>query len=80
MKTIIYSIPTLNGFIAIKDEKSYEFISDNSWKRYIKTLKEAGVFIMGKRTYEASLKTGAFPYNCLNIVMTKEKIDFQIIK
>lgn len=32
------------------------------------------MFIMG-RTYEASLRTGEFPYDCLNVVMTKRKIE-----
>lgn len=75
MKVIIYSIPTVNGLIAREDEQNYNFISESSWEFYLKTLKEAGVFIMGRRTYEASLKTGAFPYECLNVVMTKQKIE-----
>lgn len=74
MKVIIYSIPTVNGLIAEENEKDYSFISDSSWDNYLKKLKRAGVFIMGKRTYEASFKTGAFPYDCLNVVMTKQKI------
>lgn len=75
MKIIIYSVPTINGLIAMKDEKDYSFISDNAWDSYLKALKESGVFVMGRRTYEASLRTGAFPYDCLNIVMTKQKIE-----
>src|SRR3989344_9002384 len=75
MKIIIYSVPTINGLIAMEDEKDYRFISDNAWDSYLKALKEAGVFIMGRRTYEASLRTDAFPYDCLNVVMTKQKIE-----
>ena len=75
MKVIIYSIPTINGLIAMENENDYSFISDSDWEFYLKTLKEVGVFIMGRRTYEASLKTGAFPYDCLNLVMTKQKIE-----
>ncbi len=74
MKVIIYSICTANGLIAMKDEKDYSFISDKSWKSYLKEIKKAGAFIMGRRTYEVSLKTGAFPYDCLNVVMTRRKI------
>lgn len=75
MKVIIYSIPTINGLIAMEDEKDYSFISDKSWEFYLKEIKKAGVFIIGRRTYQVSLKTGAFPYDCLNVVMTKQKIE-----
>ncbi len=75
MHVIIYSIPTVNGLIAMDGEKDYSFISDSSWKRYLKALKEVGVFVMGRRTYEVSLRTGAFPYpGCFNVVITHRKI------
>lgn len=70
MKVIIYSASTINGLIAKKDESDYSFISDKAWEFYLKTLKEVGAFIMGRRTYEVSLRTGVFPYDCLNVVMT----------
>ncbi len=74
MKVIIYSIPTVNGLIAMEEEKDYGFISNNSWDLYLETLKNMGVFVMGGRTYEVSLGTGAFPYpDCLNVVMTSKK-------
>lgn len=76
MHVIIYSIPTVNGLIAMEGEKDYSFISDRSWENYLKTLKDIGVFVMGRRTYEASLRTGAFPYpDCLNVVATRQKIE-----
>ncbi|MBI2542771.1 MAG: dihydrofolate reductase family protein [Candidatus Aenigmarchaeota archaeon] len=75
MKVIIYSIPTVNGLISMEDEQDYSFISDKSWEFYLKEIKKVGVFIMGRRTYEVSLRTGAFPYDCLNVVMTKRKIE-----
>lgn len=75
MKVIVYSIPTVNGLIAMEDEMDYSFISDKSWEFYLKEIKKTGVFIMGRRTYEVSLRTGAFPYDCLNVVMTKLKIE-----
>lgn len=78
MKVIIYFIQTLNGLIAMEGENDYSFISDNAWDFYLKTLKEIGVFIIGRRTYEVSLKTGAFPYNCLNVVMTNKKYASEI--
>lgn len=68
-------MPTLNGIIAKSGEKDYGFISDKSWELYLKELKDAGVFVMGRKTYEASLRSGAFPYDCLNVVMTKQKIE-----
>ncbi len=74
MKVIIYSVPTVNGFIAKEDELDYSFISDNDWKLYLDILKQAGVFVMGRRTYEVSLRTSAFPYDCFNVVMTSQKI------
>jgi len=75
MKVIIYSIPTVNGLIAMQDEKDYSFISDMAWEFYLKEIKKVGVFVIGRRTYEASLRTGAFPYDCLNVVMTKQEIE-----
>ncbi len=75
MDVVIYSIPTANGLIAMHGEKDYSFISESNWKSYLKTLKDAGVFIMGRRTYEVSLRTGAFPYpDCFNIVVTHRKV------
>lgn len=74
-KVIIYSIPTINGLIAKEEEIDYSFISDGDWELYLKALKEAGVFVMGRRTYEVCLRTGAFPYDCLNVVMTRQKIE-----
>lgn len=74
MKVVIYAVPTLNGMIAKSNETDYSFISDKSWALYLKELKTSGVFVMGRRTYEASLRSGAFPYDCLNVVMTKKHI------
>jgi len=63
----------MNGLIAMEEEKDYSFISDNSWDLYLETLKNVGVFVIGGRTYEVSLRTGAFPYpDCLNVVMTSK--------
>lgn len=75
MKVILYAVPTLNGMIAKATEKDYSFISDKSWNRYLQELKSAGVFVMGRRTYEASLRSGAFPYDCVNVVMTKKNLE-----
>ena len=75
MKVIIYSIPTINGLIAMEGENDYSFISDEDWNCYLSSLKEVGVFIIGRGTYEASLGTGAFPYDCFNVVMTKQEIE-----
>lgn len=64
----------MNGLIAMDEEKDYSFISDIAWNAYLDALENAGVFIMGGRTYEVSLRTGAFPYKgCLNVVMTSKK-------
>ena len=75
MKVIVYSIPTVNGLIAKEGEQDYSFISEGDWALYLQALKEAGAFIMGRHTYEVSLRTGAFPYPCLNVVMTRQKIE-----
>ena len=75
MKVTIYSIPSANGLIAPTKEDDYGFITDQAWALYLKTLKKAGVFVMGRKTYEVSLRTGAFPYDCFNVVMTKQKFE-----
>ncbi|MBI4214864.1 dihydrofolate reductase family protein [archaeon] len=76
MKVIVYSIPTVNGLIAKEGEQDYSFISEDDWALYLRALKEAGAFVMGRHTYEVSLRTGAFPYpNCLNVVMTRQKTE-----
>ena len=77
MKVIAYFIPTLNGFIAWGDEKDYGFISDADWGLYTAELKKTGVYVMGRRTFAACARTGAFPFDCLNVVMTSQKIENQ---
>ncbi|MCL4375733.1 dihydrofolate reductase family protein [Candidatus Marsarchaeota archaeon] len=73
MKTIMYLAMTLNGKIA-DGRGSIGFSSDNEWNLFQEEMGKWGNIIMGRRTFEVSLKAGVFPYNGLNIVMTKEKI------
>lgn len=75
MKVIVYSVPTVNSVIAMEDESNYDFISESAWKQYLKAVKDAKAYVMGGRTYEKSLESGAFPYDCLNVVMTHKKVE-----
>ncbi|MDP1722447.1 MAG: dihydrofolate reductase family protein [Candidatus Gottesmanbacteria bacterium] len=68
--TLLMAI-TINGFVAGQDD-------DTEWVKDIDALykmtAEAGVAIMGKRTYDECVKYNAFPYKgALNIVMTHDK-------
>lgn len=62
---------TVNGFVAGVDD-------DTEWVKNIDVLYkmtvEAGIAIMGRRTYDECVKYNAFPYKgALNIVMTHDK-------
>lgn len=65
---------TANGLIAKEDDDVW-FVSKNSWKSFEKLMKKCGNMIIGRRTYEISVKDGTFPYSCFNVVMTKQKIE-----
>jgi dihydrofolate reductase len=42
---------TINGFIA-KENDDTSFVSENSWKEYLKMVEESDCIIVGRRTYE----------------------------
>jgi dihydrofolate reductase len=73
MKTILYMAITPNGFIAgEKDDTSW--VSKADWVEFVRTAKNIGNVILGKRTYDVLMKEKLFPIpGCLNIVMTSEK-------
>ncbi len=73
MKVILYMAITPNGLIAKPDDDT-GFVSDLEWRGFLKMMEKAGNNVMGRRTFEVSLKDGRFPYNVLNVVMTHKKL------
>lgn len=73
MKVVLYMAITANSMIAKEDDDT-SFVSDAEWDSFTKVLKQAGNYVMGRRTYEESVNADVFPYDCLNVVMTKQKI------
>ncbi|MEM3781627.1 MAG: dihydrofolate reductase [Candidatus Micrarchaeaceae archaeon] len=69
----MYAAITPNGMIA-KSGDRLDFITSTEWQGILKKAYDTGNCIMGRRAYEALLRKGKFPYNCLNVVMTKKKI------
>lgn len=70
MKTTLLMAMTVNGFVTGPHD-------DTEWVKDIDALYkmtvDAGIAIMGKRTYEECVKYNAFPYKgALNIVMTHD--------
>ncbi|MGC8676469.1 MAG: dihydrofolate reductase family protein [Candidatus Micrarchaeia archaeon] len=72
MKVTMYAAATPNGMIAGAGD-DLGFITQTEWQGIMKKAYDVGNCIMGRRAYEVLLKRGKFPYNCLNIVMTKKK-------
>lgn len=71
MKTTLIMAMTVNGFVAGPND-------DTNWIKNIDDLYnmtvDAGVAIMGRRTYDECVKYDAFPYKgALNVVMTHDK-------
>lgn len=66
---------TANGYVA-KENDDTSFVSKESWKSFDEMSKKAGNLIIGKRTFEISVKDGTFPYpERFNIVMTHDKVE-----
>lgn len=70
MKVTLLMAITVNGFIAGTDD-------DTDWVKDIealnKKIKEFGIVLLGKRTYDECMKYNAFPYEGgLNLVMTHD--------
>lgn len=66
----LYMAVSIDGFIAKPDDNT-DWVSGTDWDNFREFIKEAGVIVMGRKTYEVSGTD--FPYqNALNIVMTHE--------
>lgn len=76
MKTILIAASTLDGFIARTiDQKSTKWTSKQDFTHFVKITKQAGVAIMGRKTYET---IGKPLKDRLNIVMTSSPIKSNI--
>lgn len=76
MKVVLYMAITANGMIA-KENDDTRFVSDAEWESFTAMMKKIGNYVMGRRTFEVSLESDAFPYPCLNVVMTKKAVKNQ---
>lgn len=75
MKVIVYMGQSLNGYIT-KDGDDTSFLSRKSWDGFEKHFQKAGNIIMGRTTFDISLRDGTFPYKkVLNIIMTRKPIE-----
>jgi dihydrofolate reductase len=75
MKIIIYMAPTPNGMIA-KENYDESFVSAANWRLFVKAVQQAGVVIIGRKTFEVAVKSKVFPiWRALNIVMTSKKVE-----
>lgn len=71
MKTTLVMATTINGYVAGPDDDT-EWVKD--FDLFYKTVADFGVAVMGKRTYDESVRFNAFPYKgAWNIVMTHNK-------
>jgi dihydrofolate reductase len=71
MKTTLIMAMTANGFVAgINDDTDWVKDIDALYKQTV----EAGIAVMGRRTYDECVKYNAFPYKgAVNVVMTHDK-------
>lgn len=75
MRVIIYAAPTPNGMIA-KENYNEDYVSAGNWRLFVKTVRQAGSVVIGRRTFEVAVKTGVFPIRpALNVVMTSRKVE-----
>lgn len=63
---------TANGYIATEDDK-VNWISKESWKSYLNTIRKMDAVIIGRRTYNL-MPRKEFQKNCLYIVLTHKKL------
>ncbi len=73
MKVILYMAITPNGYIA-KENDDTSFVSKADWKRFKTVVEKVCCTIYGRRTFEAIVRDGEFPLDCLNVIMTSRKI------
>jgi len=72
MKTILIASQTLDGFIAKSaKQKSLSWTSREDLKHFIKITKQAGVVIMGRKTYDTIADNYKPLKDRLNIILTK---------
>ncbi len=62
---------TANGYIATKDD-NVDWISKESWKSYLNTIRKMDAVIIGRRTYDL-MPRKEFQKNCHYIVLTHKK-------
>ncbi|MBI2622162.1 dihydrofolate reductase [Candidatus Microgenomates bacterium] len=75
MKTILYMGISINGYIAKADDNT-DWTSKEDWDGFYKHSKVARNIILGKRTFDLAVSDGTFPFpDCLNVVMTHQKVD-----
>jgi len=71
MTVQLYMATSIDGFVA-KSNDDTNWVSNTDWDNFRSFIKEAGVIVMGRKTYEVS--GDDFPYeNALNVVMTSNK-------
>ena len=68
MKILLYMAVSADGFVARADHDT-SWVSATDWENFGHFIKEAGIIVMGRKTYEVSGQD--FPYpNAINIVLT----------
>ncbi len=71
MTVQLYMAVSIDGFVA-KSNDDTSWVSNTDWDNFRSFIKEAGIIVMGGKTYQVS--GDDFPYeNALNIVMTSNK-------
>ncbi|MFA5248092.1 MAG: dihydrofolate reductase family protein [Patescibacteria group bacterium] len=70
MKIILFASMSVNGMIADKNGQE-DFLSDTSWKYFVKTVEEHDCLIVGRKAYEAVQKYSDYNFNDIK---TKLKI------
>lgn len=71
MTVQLYMAVSVDGFVA-KNNDDTSWVSNTDWDNFRSFIKEAGIIVMGRKTYEVS--GDDFPYeNALNMVMTSNK-------
>ena len=71
MKVILYMATSINGLIT-KWKDDSDWVTKTDWKEFDRLMKECGIMLMGKRTYE--IFGDNFPCDgAINVVMTRNK-------
>lgn len=80
MKVILYMAITANGYIATEDGDS-SFTSEADEENFREMVKQVGVVVMGRNTYDYLVKGKAFPIpDALNVVMTTNPPEVESLK